>query len=88
MTWWLVVWVTYSCPGGLFGGLVPTSARPLVCAQITETAVVSSRRKAHRAVKKAGCSAAPSLYWCKGLKCYEKEIECPTVLRIEGEELK
>ena len=33
MTFFLVSWaaITYTCPGGLFGGLIPAAVKPFVC---------------------------------------------------------
>lgn len=36
MTWILVAWLGYSCPGGWLSGLVPLPVRPLVCAPAIE----------------------------------------------------
>jgi len=88
MTWFLVSWIAYSCPGGLFGKLVPEAVRPIVCELAVETEIHSDKQRAYRAVAKAGCAARPTISWCKGLKCHAKKVTCPTELHIEGEKIK
>ena len=46
MTLWLVVWVGFSCPGGLLGRFVPAAAKPLVCEQRLEYKITSYREEA------------------------------------------
>ena len=88
MTWVLVTWLAYSCPGGPLGHLLPNALKPFACTQTVEVKVIGNKKRAYHAVEKAGCAARPRIFWCKGLKCYEKKVECPVGLYIQGEKIK
>lgn len=50
MTFYLLVWMGYSCPW-IFGWAVPAKARPLVCTQTLEHRYTSHRREAEMYLK-------------------------------------
>lgn len=70
MTWLLVAWISWVCPGG--GWLAPAwpaKLRPLVCAPQARQELYDPARAAaaRRRVQDLGPDAA--LYSCRGLRC-------------------
>ena len=74
MTYYLLTYLAFSCPG-FIGGVIPDTIKPMVCMQTSEAELIPSKKEAWKkaeALTLAGRS--PRLYWCRGLKCSEKEI--------------
>ncbi len=62
--------------------MIPQSAVPLVCEQKSEAKLISNKAEAHRlAIEYQLKDRQPKLYFCKGLKCWEKDIR--TVKSVE-----
>jgi hypothetical protein len=74
MTWFLIIWVSWSCPGGLFAPAWPPASRPIVCAPRPELQILSTEDAAQRAVRAAGRAGAPRLYSCRWLRCREQRV--------------
>jgi len=68
MTWFLVSFLAYNCPGGWFGGLVPEAVRPLVCKPEIRTEPYDRLWRAQARVKALGPAALPRLTRVKGLR--------------------
>ena len=83
--WYLCLFVSLQCPGGLLAGLIPASLRPLVCTKTVEHRIYTTKRDAHQQVHKVGCGASPRLFFYDGFRKWEKDITCSTKLSIEGE---
>lgn len=82
MTWYLVAWVAWSCPGGWLGSLaVPAAARPLVCRAEPRYLVTANREHARRQVRAEGPSAALSR--CRALRCTPQPVTWTTVAQFE-----
>lgn len=61
-TIFLVTWVYWTCPGGIFGGLVPDKLRPLVCHADAGAEVFQDSDKAEARIKTLGPDASPQYY--------------------------
>jgi hypothetical protein len=48
----LVVWISWTCPGGLLSGLWPAAARPLVCRPVAAHEIYDPARQ-HQAERRA-----------------------------------
>lgn len=83
MSWFLVLWVGYSCPGGMLSGLVPVTARPYVCAREPRSEILTRRSDAERKVRDVGPGAR--LLSCRGLRCSEVRVTWSQVAEIEDE---
>lgn len=80
--WWLVVYLKVSCPGWILSGLIPQSVTPLVCEQKSEAQIISQKKDAFNlAIDLELKDRGPRLFYCKNLKCYEKEIK--TIKSVE-----
>jgi len=44
VTWYLCLFVSLQCPGGLLAGLIPASLRPLVCTKTVEHRIYTTKR--------------------------------------------
>lgn len=69
MIWFLVTWISWACPGGPLGGLVPAAARPAVCRPEPRFEVYDPalERRARARVRELGGGA--ELRRCRGLRC-------------------
>lgn len=83
MTWLLVSWIGWTCPGGLLAGFWPSSAKPLVCQPKAETAIYTQGAQAYRKVREIGPGARLQGY--QGLKGRDIPIRWTTTAEIEGE---
>lgn len=89
MTFWLVMWISFSCPGGALtrwlGADPPEWAKPLICRVAPQYEIYSRKRDAYRQAESLACGPSnPALYWCKNLKCWGRKIHCRTVIEIEN----
>lgn len=64
--------------------IAPPPARKPICQSVPRVVLTSSRVDAMRLVKMAGPGAEPQLRWCQRLKCWEKRIEWPADLVVDG----
>lgn len=78
----MVAWISFSCPGGIFSGIWPEAARPLVCQRTAELDLFSDRKEADRKIRELGPAAASRLYSCRGLRCQEVRIAWESVVKI------
>lgn len=80
MTWYLLTWLAWTCPGGPLGGLVPAPARPLVCRAEPRLELYDPARleRAKARTRELGCSA--QLRRCRGLVCSSNMVSCETVM--------
>jgi len=69
MTYYLVLIVAWTCPGGWFGGFIPAKARPLICEYRPEAIFFDRQDRARaRAIKEGPGSRLLS---CKGFRCID-----------------
>jgi hypothetical protein len=64
---YIVAFVSWSCPGGWFSGLVPEKVRPFACDAQAQVEVYDRLNAAKVRVFERGPSA--SLMACRGLRC-------------------
>ncbi len=82
-SYFLLAWVSWTCPGGwLGGGLVPRAARPLICQAKPEVSYFSGREAAVRKVHDLGPDVEARLLWCRGLRCWERSVKWSPVLEV------
>ena len=82
MSYYLVAWIAFSCPGGLLSGLIPGAARPLVCSREARVELIPRKADAERKVRELGPGAASRLWWCRGLKCSDVKVSWESVVKI------
>lgn len=83
LTYYLIVYLAYSCPIGFMQGMIPKSVLPIVCEQTTEAELIAGRKEAYKKAEEMALKErAPKLYWCKGLKCREREISVTKSVEI------
>ena len=81
MTWFLVLSIGMTCPGGLLSGLIPAAARPYVCSREPRAEIFTRQADAHRRVRELGPGAR--LLACRGLRCEERRVSWSQVVEIE-----
>lgn len=67
MTFYLVAFIAYTCPGGWLSGLVPAAARPFVCRQEIRVEAMDRLDRARSKVVEQG--QGTTLVECRGLRC-------------------
>ena len=69
MTFYLVLWLGYSCPGGILSGFIPAAAKPLVCRSEAKYEMYDPARieKAKSRIRELGPAAM--FFSCRGFKC-------------------
>jgi hypothetical protein len=82
MTYFIVLWLAYACPGGILSGIWPEVAKPLICAPELKVERFSDRKQAESKIKDLGPMASSRIQWCKGLKCYDIKIQWESVVKI------
>ena len=86
MTWYLVAWVAWNCPGGWLGNAaIPAAARPLACQPAPRTAFAANRREAVRLLLD---HPGATLEWCERLRCRPRSAEWQSHLVVDGKEEK
>lgn len=84
MTYWLLTYMTFSCPGWILSGVIPDSVAPMVCENNLEAQLISSKREAYALAEKMELKEKhPTLYYCRGLKCWQKEISVKKTVEIK-----
>lgn len=83
MTYWLIVYIGFACPGGWFSSLIPAAARPVACKAKPEQEFYSSRKLADKRVLDIGPSSATRLFECKAFRCREKDVDWTPTVEIE-----
>ena len=84
MTWFLVTWITWSCPGGLLSGLVPAAARPLVCAPEVKREPYDKLARAQDRVRAIGPGAAASIDQVRGLRLKSQDVTWTQTVNFGG----
>ena len=70
MTWFLVVWVAWVCPGGSwFAPAWPAKLRPVVCSPTARYELYDPARAAKARQRVAALGPDAALYTCRGLAC-------------------
>ena len=82
MTFFLVSWVAYTCPGGWFGGLVPAQARPLVCQPSAKVESFDRLERARKRVVELGKESAPKMTEVRGLRLIDLPVTWVTEARF------
>lgn len=72
MHYFLVVYLSWTCPGGWFSGWVPTSLQPLVCEAGPEVETYDRLDRAMKRITDLGEDA--ELMECYGLRCKNRPI--------------
>lgn len=91
MTWYLLTYLTFSCPGGAVARFLwtdtPDAIKSLICTVTVEKEIYTHRERAYKETRKLACgSSRPQLSWCKNLKCSDKKITCTTNIEIQGDQ--
>lgn len=81
MTYWLILSIAYSCPGGWFSGAIPSQARPFICQRQPSHSFAGHATEAVRQLKALGPGAR--LFACRNLRCQEREVRWSTVLEVD-----
>lgn len=84
MSWFLVSWVAWACPGGWFAGLVPPAARPLACKPQVRQEAYERLKYARARVAALGPENHPSLTLVQGLRLTERPVTWATAVKFEG----
>lgn len=82
MTWYLVSFLAYSCPGGWFEGLVPEQARPFVCKPEVRMEAYDRLGRAQDRVKALGPSSLSRLTTVKGLRLAPLKVEWKQIVEF------
>lgn len=83
MTWFMVTWLAWSCPGGWFSGLVPAPARPLLCQPRTEHQVYTRPQEAYSQIERLGPGSASTMTEYHGLRRKDHRIIWASYVQIE-----
>ncbi len=83
MTWYLVLSIGLSCPGGMLSGFIPQAIRPYVCTREPRAEIIPREADAHARVRQIGPGAR--LMACRGLRCRDVRVEWSQVAKIGGE---
>lgn len=83
-TWFFVVTVAWSCPGGMLSRFIPDRAKPVLC-EVAETRTTQFMRKddALTWVNKSGPYALPAMFWCQAGRCWSKPLSWSQVAEIK-----
>ena len=74
MTFYLVAWVWWTCPGGWLSGSVPPKLWPLVCEESANTATFDRLEQANEQADKLGPQRRPRIWQYKGLRRSELPV--------------
>ncbi len=86
LKYWVVTWVEYKLPGGFLGKkFIPGHLRPVLGAAKACYEAFSRRDIAINKIRKLDILAYPRLFWCQGLRRWEKDITYKTTVEIKGE---
>jgi hypothetical protein len=73
MTWYLVLWVGFNCPGGWLGDkFLPETARAFICQRPAMHAIETDPKEMMKRVREAGPGVRVFLY--KGLRRSEMKV--------------
>lgn len=81
MTWYLILSMSWTCPGGLLSGLWPAQAKPLICQPKPERFIETRPDLALRRVQE---SEKSRIWKCVGLRCGELEVVRKIAISVEG----
>jgi len=82
MTWFLVLSLSWTCPGGWFSGLVPPAARPLICKPKIERTSYDRLQAARDRVRAIGPDSAAILTQVHGLRLQDQPVTWETVVKF------
>lgn len=81
MTWYLVIYIGFTCPGGWLGGLlIPKGIGLLACQKTPTHTILTDKKEVMRLVREQGPGIR--VFWCKNLKCSEKKVEWSQVVEV------
>lgn len=83
LTWFLVIYFSYTCPGGFLSGLWPAAVKPIVCKATPDYYMISSLELARKKIREKGPGAR--LLGCRGLRCVDHDFEWKNVVKFEGD---
>lgn len=86
MTWYMVAWLSWACPGGWFSGLVPAPARPILCKPCIEHKVFDRASDAYVKIESLGPGTGATLTEYRGLRRKDRSITWAAYVTIEGRE--
>ena len=70
----LVSWIAYNCPGGLFGSMVPVAARKFVCRPEPRLEAYERLAHARARVVALGEASSPRLTLVQGLRLTDRPV--------------
>lgn len=73
MTFYLIVWVSFSCPWGL--GRLPAQLKAAICSQTLQYEFTSSRSVAESKVQELGPSAGVTWLEIRGGRISKREVD-------------
>ena len=83
MSYWLVLYLTWACPGGWLGQkAIAEPLRPFVCAPTPSFALLDRQGAAEAMIRRLGPIAAPQLHACRGFRCKQVSVEWRTTLEL------
>lgn len=86
MKYWVVTWVEYELPGGFLGKkFIPEHLKPILGQSKPCYETFSKRDIAIKKIRKLDSLAYPRLFWCEGLRKWERDVTYKTTIEIEGE---
>lgn len=80
-TWYLITWISWSCPGGILSGLWPEQAKPLLC---TPQPQLELETRPDQALKRLREHHPARVYVFNGLKRKELKVNVETHITAEG----
>ncbi len=83
MTWILVAWISWTCPGGPISGLVPAAARPLVCRPAPRHELYDPARRPRAQARVRELGAGAELRVCRGLRCSDNLADWTTDVKFK-----
>ena len=74
VNWFLVSWLSWSCPGGWFSGAIPQAVRPFVCKPEIKRESYDRLQRAQDRVRQLGPDATASLDQVTGLRLKSQDV--------------
>lgn len=82
MTWFLVLSLGWTCPGGWLGGFLPAPARPLVCKPALRREAYDQLQQAQDRVRALGPDAVPVITQVRGLRLHDLPLAWETTAKF------
>lgn len=83
MIWTAVLWISWTCPGGLLGGFVPAAARPLLCAPAPRLELYDPARRGRAEARVRDLGAGAEIRACRGLRCSSNLADWTTDVKFK-----